>query len=513
MINFNQYVSEKKVERLYLDILMAEQIRQDNITNWIVSYNEDDEEILVEKYISESVDEGEEDEDEAAPKKPKKLSKGDITGKLHELLVGYHLGGKHMEKHVNAEGDSPEEAHDKLKVLLDKHDPKEYDRVNARAKSAAADLKNHFDSIGHKIKHVSWTSKNGDIGRATGGKFNSTQNEDSSDIVVHSHHVDEPPEHVRFTGISLKKVDKNSPEAPLSNPGIKQSGPNAKANLDKHRAGIVRDYPTMPTTYTTARGKVMSHGAEKRKDWMEDQPADVRADIKKRNVTILQNTARGLADHLNSHTPEERRQKLISLLSARNPPMHKQPVHPNSTQNHMHYRHVTYGAGDVIKHKLITDVEKEYESRVSNPKVEAVARGGSVIFTNTVGTGDNAVRHEIARQDMKFSTQRDPHSSLVSSGKEMKLKPPKPPEDPNAPPKKSRSKKKVIKPLTPIPTANQSDMSSSMGISNPAEKVDKDAPPRKPRVTKPKSASPNQSSLKLEQIRTVLKQIRESRYA
>lgn len=475
MINFSQYLSGKQEERIYIDSLMREQQEQDNITNWIVDENEDGEEILVAKYVYESKeDPDEEPEEESEEEKKKKVSKADLTGKLHELLVGYHLnGGKHMEKHPNIEGDSPEEAHDKLKDTLEKNHPGEYARTAARAKSAASDIKQHFDGKGHVIKHVVWTSKSGDIGRATGGKFNSSQNEDPSDIVVHSHHKDDEKKHTKFTGISLKKTDKNSPEVPLANPGIEHSGPNAKGNLIAHRKSVVDAHPTMPTTYTNSKGKVKVHGAEKRKDWLKAQPEEVKADIKRKNTTVLHKTAKDLADHLNREdsTHEERQAKLVHLLSAKNPPMHNQPIYPGSTDTHEHYRHVTYGSGDNIKHHLITDVEKHYENHTSEPeKLHIEARGGSVVFSKKEKDKDgNDTHREIARQDMKFSSQSDPQSSMVSSGKEIKIKTPRAKKDPDAPkkprakkdpnaPKKTRAKKKVANPVTPIPTANQSSL-------------------------------------------------------
>jgi hypothetical protein len=103
----------------------------------------------------------------------------DTKGKLHEILVGYHLmGGKHMDKHVDEDGDSPEEAHDKLK---EKVSPEEYDKIHKRAKVAADDIKS---KIPGKIEGVHWTSKAGDIKRTTG--IDSSQKEDQSDIIVNT---------------------------------------------------------------------------------------------------------------------------------------------------------------------------------------------------------------------------------------------------------------------------------------------------------------------------------------
>jgi hypothetical protein len=104
----------------------------------------------------------------------------DTKGKLHELLVGYHLlGGRHMSKHVDKEGDSPSEAHDKLKSSVH---PDDYRKMNAKAKSAAAHIKKSVEVGGHKIHDVHWTSKPGDLHRSTG--IHASQQEDASDIVV-----------------------------------------------------------------------------------------------------------------------------------------------------------------------------------------------------------------------------------------------------------------------------------------------------------------------------------------
>lgn len=132
--------------------------------------------------------EGDEDEDgnpvknikeeTGVPEKGKVSS--DTKGKLHELLVGYHLKGKnHMSKHADKVGDSPKEAHDKLKKTIH---PDDYKKINARAKSAAEDIRKQVEVNGHKIHDVHWTSKPGDIHRTTG--IHASQQEDSSDIIV-----------------------------------------------------------------------------------------------------------------------------------------------------------------------------------------------------------------------------------------------------------------------------------------------------------------------------------------
>jgi hypothetical protein len=107
----------------------------------------------------------------------------DTKGKLHELLTGYHLNNKkHMEKHPDKHGDSPEEAHDKLKNSVH---PIDYKKIDTRAKSAANDIRKKVEVNGHKIHAVHWTSQPNDLLRTTGIK--ATQKQDSSDIVVTTH--------------------------------------------------------------------------------------------------------------------------------------------------------------------------------------------------------------------------------------------------------------------------------------------------------------------------------------
>jgi hypothetical protein len=149
---------------------------------------EDDEELekmQLENYISEDEDEDVEELNEATkdsgPIEGKVSS--DTKGKMHELLVGYHLlGGKHMEKHPDKHGDSPQEAHDRLKKTVH---PNDYKKMNDRAKSAASDIKKSVEKNGHKIHQVHWTSQPNDLLRTTGIK--ASQKEDSSDIVITTH--------------------------------------------------------------------------------------------------------------------------------------------------------------------------------------------------------------------------------------------------------------------------------------------------------------------------------------
>ena len=75
-------------------------------------------------------------------------------GVMHELLTGYHLnGGKHMENYKNEEGESPKQAHDRLKATMHKND---YKKAFTKAASAADDIRKQAEVSGHKISKVHW---------------------------------------------------------------------------------------------------------------------------------------------------------------------------------------------------------------------------------------------------------------------------------------------------------------------------------------------------------------------
>jgi hypothetical protein len=148
-------------------------------------------EILEALEISEDSHDSETCEDEYDPfesldesaKEPKRKVSSNTKGVLHELLVGYHLNNnKHMEKHESKDGDSPQEVHDNLKSTLH---PEDYKKIRDRAESAAKDLRKQIEVNGHKIVKVQWTSKDGDLKKATG--IPATQKQDASDIVVTTH--------------------------------------------------------------------------------------------------------------------------------------------------------------------------------------------------------------------------------------------------------------------------------------------------------------------------------------
>lgn len=156
-------------------------VEQDELNLYLNSLN-----VMQESYDSETCEDVDDEffelnEENTEPVEGKVSS--NTKGTMHELLVGYHLnGGKHMLKHLDKIGDTPKQAHDKLKVTVHAND---YKKMNNRAKSAANDIKKQVETNGHKIHEVHWTSKPGDIHRSTG--IDSSQKEDASDIVITTH--------------------------------------------------------------------------------------------------------------------------------------------------------------------------------------------------------------------------------------------------------------------------------------------------------------------------------------
>lgn len=307
-------------------------------------------------------------------------------GVMHELLTGYHLnGGKHMEKHPDINGDSPEQAHDKLKATLH---PNDYKKLNDKAKSAAADIKAQAEKDGHKIHSVHWTSKPGDLHRST--NIEASQKEDASDVVVRTHHAsDKKKEKPMFHGVSLKSgKDKNVPTSSL---GIESSGPKARDTFEAHRKGILTAHPAL---------KSLTNKAD-RKEWMKANPKAAE-DIKKRNQETLHKVAKDLHHHLTTGSKETLVHHVRELLHAHKTPMEE--------YGHNHIRHITYENKKGIQHHSVNP-GNEYEHILKHPEhIEVSHSGGSLSFK------DKRTGKTFARHSMKYDSQSDPMSPLKSAG-------------------------------------------------------------------------------------------------
>lgn len=307
-------------------------------------------------------------------------------GVMHELLTGYHLnGGKHMTHHEDSNGDSPEQAHNKLKANMH---PDDYKKANDRAKSAAEDIKKKLPE-GHTIHQVHWTSKPGDTHRSTG--VHATQKEDSSDLMIHTKKKssDKPTYH----GVSLKVSDTSNKNIPSSSLGIESSGSKAKEISEKHKNDILKAHPSLA-------GK----NKDARKAELESNPK-MKADIKERNLKTLHSIASSHAYELNHKLSSGNHNEVVKhirdVLHAHKTPLQK--------AGHNFMKHTTYKTAKGTQHHS-SDPSEEHEHILNDPKNITVKSSGTSVHFYHNGK-------KFASQSHKFSSQSDPLSSLKSAGK------------------------------------------------------------------------------------------------
>ena len=345
---------------------------RESTNNVIIEYQELDQSIqeyikaLTEEYLAEEAAEGK--------------ASADTKGRLHELLTGYHLNnGKHMTRHADVSGDSPEEAHHKLKASIS-HE--EYNKINERAKGAAADIKHKVEQGGHKVHDVQWTSKPGDLKRATG--IHASQTEDASDVVVST----KKGKQIKHTGASLKVTDSSTKHVPVSNFGI-ESTHGGQPILDAHRTAILKKYPSLKA----------AKNAGQRKEILKSNP-HMTEDIKTRNKATLENVAKNLHSELQK-MPKE---KLVHHIKK---VLHSEPT-PMQSEGHGHIRHTSYMSGGKNAYHSI-DPSSHHAHIYNDPEnIEVHHSGASVHFKYKGKT--------FGRQSVKFNSQSDPMSALKGSG-------------------------------------------------------------------------------------------------
>lgn len=310
----------------------------------------------------------------------------DTKGKLHELLVGHHLqGGRHMERHADKDGDSPKQAHDKLKSKVS---PEDYKKINARAKAAAHDIRSKIEKNGHKITHVHWTSKPGDIHRSTG--IEASQKQDASDIIVHTRKGTKK----KYHGVSLKVSDGTSKHIPVSNPGMESTHGGEKI-LEKHREEVKKKFPKLAHMSVAERKEKMKSDSHMN-NW-----------VRKKNAETLHNLGAHLHKTLTNMKPHELAHHIRT---------HVLQSHPTPLQQagHSHLRHTTYynSKGEQQHHSY--DPSHHFEHILHDAKhishhVEVEHGGGaSVKFKHKGKT--------FASHRLKFTSQSDPLSSIKGSG-------------------------------------------------------------------------------------------------
>lgn len=314
-------------------------------------------------------------------------------GVLHELLVGKFLNnGQPMDKHEDENKLSPQQVHDNLKAQIH---PEDYKKIEAKAKSAAEDIRKNLTSSypDHSIHEVVWTSKPGDTKKVTG--VSASQKEDSSDIYVTTKH--KKTGKLLHHGISLKVSDKPSKEVPSSSLGMKSSGSQAEALFRKHQQKIKQKYPELA-------GKIYSN-SEKRKQWAQENP-EKHAEIKKENYNLLKAVAESHAKELQQKIDSGNHKSVIDhlrdVLAAKTTPAEESGVATFQ-------KHTTYVTAKGAQHNT-SKPGQEYEGIFNDPSnIEVKSSGGSVHFYHK--------GKKFASQSQKFDSQSDPLSNLKSAGK------------------------------------------------------------------------------------------------
>jgi hypothetical protein len=319
----------------------------------------------------------------------------DTKGKLHEILTGFHLNnGNHMEKHPDKEGDSPQEAHDKLKDLVN---PDEYEKINKRAKSTASDIQAQVEKNGSKISDVHWTSKPGDIEKSTG--VPSTQKQDASDIMIHAK---DKTGRVVHTGVSLKVTDGTTHHVPVSNAGTESMHPSINDDLRAHRELMYKAFPDMKNLTNKEQRKTFRNSDPEIKDKMDQMNLAFRRGVaSKTHEHLLSMGRHELIDHIKKH-----------VLQANPTPL--------QTQGHNHIRHTVYVAGkkEGGGNKFHSYDPSQHWSHIldGSKKIHVTNPSGTTQLNFHYEDGDG-VKHHFATQALKANSNSDPMSPMKSTGK------------------------------------------------------------------------------------------------
>ena len=323
-------------------------------------------------------------------KKPKKQvsASSNSKGVLHELLTGFHLkDGTHMSRHKDVDGDTPKQAHDKIKATLH---PKEYAKIYKRAASAAAHIKKELGHHG-PILDVHWASKKGDIERSTGIK--SSQTEDKSDLMLHTQ---KKGKKIRHHGVSLKVSDGSSPHIPLANGGLETT--YGQKIFAAHRRALRRRIPELAKLKVNPRTGAPNE--TERRALLKAKP-ETRKLVRAQNTKTLRAVSRNLHKTLTAMSHKE----LVKHIRS-----HVLGAHPTPLQKrgHNNMTHVTTTHRGESRHHSY-DASKRWEHILRNPsKITMTQSGTGVTFHHDGKT--------FATQRIKFNSQNDPYSSIKTSG-------------------------------------------------------------------------------------------------
>jgi len=325
----------------------------------------------------------------------------DEKGKFHELLTGYYLHGqKHVKDPKGRPGESAKDAHDRFHQMAHTHGGQDFvDQAHAKGKAAADDLRKRLERNGHKIKHVHWSSKDGDVQRVTGIKVD-RQKDDASDIIATTVKNGKETHH----GISLKVSD-NTLKVPSSSLGQKSSGRKTQKLSQDHKSKILDIFPDLKN----AKNK------KAREAWGRANP-EAHDEIKRMNREALADTAKKHVRELNARMRLSKKQPqhmdhvinhLRDVMAAKSAPMQK--------AGHGYMKHTTYRSKAGKISTATSDPGKDYEHIFKNirknpHKFKAVHTSGGTVNYQYDGK-------TFASQAHKFNSQTDPLSTMKSAGR------------------------------------------------------------------------------------------------
>ena len=308
-------------------------------------------------------------------------------GTLHEILVGKHLnGGNHMKSLKNEFGETPSAAHDRLKSQIH---PKDYEKIDAGAKSAAAHIRKHLETThpGHQIQNVVHTSQPGDTHKVTG--IHATQKQDSSDVYVTTRGANGALKH---HGVSLKVTGSSSKHVPASNFGAESSGTKAKELHAAHKASVLKSYPELAGKNKAARKAIVKANPK------------MAADIRAKNTKLLHSVAHAQATELQNHIKSGNHAVVANHV--------KELLHAHTTPaqdaGHNFFKHTTFETKAGIQHH-VSNPHIDHSHILNDPKnIHVEHKGTNVHFYHN--------GKKFATQHHKFESQSDPLSALKSSG-------------------------------------------------------------------------------------------------
>jgi hypothetical protein len=321
-------------------------------------------------------------------------SNNDTKGKLHELLVGYHLnGGKHMDKHVDEYKNTPQQAHD---LLMKNVSEDQYKKIYDRAKETADHIKSELKKSGKTISHVHWTSKPGDIEAST--SVPSTQKQDASDIMLHT--VDKKGKK-GYTGVSLKVSDEYSKHVPVSNAGQSAMYPGVDNDIKAHKEKLYKSFPELKNLTNEKLRKEWLKSDPERKDKINNiNLAHRRVLTAKAHEHLLSMGNHELIDHVKTHV------------------LQSNPT-PLQQAGHEHIRHTVYagkkkeGGGNKF-HSY--DPAEHFKNILDGSKKIHVTNPSGTTQLHYHYEDENGNLHHFASQRFKSNSNSDPFSSMKSSG-------------------------------------------------------------------------------------------------